>query len=129
MIVMMLVIKIMTLLLTIKKVDHISLVNLCRDGFSWGLNIASTDVTVETEELVCYSLQLCIHFPHILHFHVVLIVKSQGLPPDILCGRTWRQSGTLSRRLSPLFLGPRRLPSQNCSHQILFEIIKLNTIC
>ena len=90
MIVVRMMIKIMiTLLLTIEEVDLISLVNLCRDGFSWGLNIASTDVTVETEELVCNSLQLCIHFPHILHFHVVLIVKSKGVPPDILCGRTW----------------------------------------
>ena len=74
MIVMMLVIKIMTLLLTIKKVDHISLVNLCRDGFSWGLNIASTDVTVETEELVSNSLHLRIRFPHCMDFNVVLIV-------------------------------------------------------
>ena len=75
MIVMMLVIKVtITLLLTIKEGDPISLVNICRDGFSWGLNIASTDVTVETEELVCNSLQLCIHFPHFMRFHVVLIV-------------------------------------------------------
>ena len=75
MIVMMLVIKInTTLLLTIKVVDPISLMNLCRDGFSWGLNIASTDVTVETEELVCNSLQLRIRFPHCMDFNVVLIV-------------------------------------------------------
>ena len=77
MIVMMLVIKVtITLLLTIKEGDPISLANLCRDGFSWGLNIASTDVTVETEELVCNSLQLCIHFPHFMRFHVVLITRS-----------------------------------------------------
>ena len=126
MIVMMLVIKVtITLLLTMKEGDPISLVNLCRDGFSWGLNIASTDVTVETEELVCNSLQHCNHFTHVMRFHVVLIVKSQGVPPDILCGRTWRQSGTLSRRLPPLFLGPRRLPSQNCSYQILFEMTQI----
>ena len=75
MIVMMLVIKInTTLLLTIKVVDPISLMNLCRDGFSWGLNIASTDVTVETEELVSNSLHLRIRFPHCMDFNVVLIV-------------------------------------------------------
>ena len=75
MIVMMLVIKInTTLLLTIKEGDPISLVNLCRDGFSWGLNIASTDVTVETEELVSNSLHLRIRFPHCMDFNVVLIV-------------------------------------------------------
>ena len=77
MIVMMLVIKVtITLLLTMKEGDPISLVNLCRDGFSWGLNIASTDVTVETEELVCNSLQLRIRFPHFMRFHVVLITRS-----------------------------------------------------
>ena len=75
MIVMMLVIQItITLLLTIKEGDPISLVNLCRDGFSWGLNIASTDVTVETEELVSNSLHLRIRFPHCMDFNVVLIV-------------------------------------------------------
>ena len=75
MIVMMLVIQItITLLLTIKEGGPISLVNLCRDGFSWGLNIASTDVTVETEELVSNSLHLRIRFPHCMDFNVVLIV-------------------------------------------------------
>ena len=75
MIVVRMMIKIMiTLLLTIKEGDPISLVNLCRDGFSWGLNIASTDVTVETEELVSNSLHLRIRFPHCMDFNVVLIV-------------------------------------------------------
>ena len=44
----------MRLMMMMTIIIFLSNLAFCRGGFSWGFNIASTDVTVETEELVIH---------------------------------------------------------------------------